>query len=317
MEQEISEQPELLAKGAQDYWPHLSTFLKDRKFDMILLTARGSSDNAALYGRYLFETFPNIPVSLAAPSVLTRFGRKVNYKNCLAIGISQSGAAPDVAEVLGSLREDGHTTLGITNTANSPITKAAEHTLLLNTGPERSVAATKTYSCSLLALYEIARCLDPGLPHPKLSLPSEAWAMHSRIEAERASGLMLRNQILFSLGRGFGFATANEAALKLMECALLSCKAYSSADFEHGPKALAGHGCTILSFDGDMPDLRKQGCDIAIAPEHEAIAHGGVPGILKPIWDAMFAQWLALSCARARALDPDVPPHIRKVTETL
>src|SRR5476649_502458 len=110
MESEIREQPAVLANGASRYSADLAP-LEKRKFEMVLLAARGSSDNAALYARYLIEVFLQIPVTLAAPSVLTRFNRHVKYTNCLAIGISQSGAAPDVAEVLASLRQEGHTTL--------------------------------------------------------------------------------------------------------------------------------------------------------------------------------------------------------------
>ena len=148
MEREIREQPEVLAKGARSYRDLLGPALGGRSFDMVLLVARGSSDNAALYARYVIETFLQIPVSLAAPSVLTRYGKRIRYPKCLGIGISQSGAAPDVAEVLESLQQDGHTTVAITNTAGSRLASEAEITLLLDAGKEKSVAATKTYSAS-------------------------------------------------------------------------------------------------------------------------------------------------------------------------
>ena len=284
---------------------------------MVLLAARGSSDNAALYARYLIEVFLQVPVSLAAPSVLTRYDRHVQYTNCLAIGISQSGAAPDVAEVLASLREEGHTTLAITNTAGSRLTVEAEHSLLLDVGLERSVAATKTYSASLLALYEVVRALGAYLPDPSAILPTDEWVESARVAALQASGPVVRNSPVFSLGRGFGFSTAQESALKLMECALIPCKAYSSADFEHGPKALAGHGSAAICFDGPKPDLAAQGCEIIEAPAAPPTSSGAIEGILNPIWDIVFGQWLALLSARARGLDPDEPKHIQKVTRTL
>ncbi len=317
MEEEIRQQPEVLARGANNYMSSLMPVLKDRKFDMVLLAARGSSDNAALFGRYLIEVFLGIPVSLAAPSVLTRYHRHVQYTNCLAIGISQSGAAPDISEILGALRSEGHTTLAITNTPNSRVTQEAEHTLLLDAGMEQSVAATKTYTASLLALYEVVRALGGELPSPAGLLPDAAWVETARIAASEASGSFVRNSPTFSLGRGFGFSTAQETALKLMECALLPCKSYSSADFEHGPKALAGHGSTAVSFDGPMPELAAQGCEIVVAPEASTTSSDGVDKILNPIWDIIYGQWLALLCARARGLNPDVPQHIRKVTQTL
>jgi len=316
METEIREQPKVLANGISRYASAVSP-LRGRQFDMVLLAARGSSDNAALYARYLIEVFLGIPVSLAAPSVLTRYQRHVRYTNCLAIGISQSGAAPDVAEVLASLREEGHTTLAITNTAGSRVTVEAEHTLLLEAGLERSVAATKTYTASLLALYEVVRVLGAELPEPSRLIPNEAWVDLALEAASQASGAVVRGAPVFSLGRGFGFSTAQESALKLMECALIPCKAYSSADFEHGPKALAGHGSAAISYDGPKPDLAAQGCEILESPKPPPFSAGAIEGILNPIWDIVFGQWLALLSARARGLNPDDPRHIQKVTQTL
>jgi len=316
MESEIREQPAVLAAGAKRYSEALRS-LQGRQFEMVLLAARGSSDNAALYARYLIEVFLEVPVILAAPSVLTRYNRKVKYTNCLAIGISQSGAAPDVAEVLASLRQEGHTTLAITNTEGSRLTVEAEHSLLLGAGVERSVAATKTYSASLLALYEVVRVLGANLPDPVGLMPNDDWVNYSLTEAIHASGPVIRDNPVFSLGRGFGFSTAQEAALKLMECALISCKAYSSADFEHGPKALAGHGSAAISFDGPKPYLAAQGCEIIEAPKPPVSRAGDVEGILDPVWDILFGQWLALQSARSRGLNPDDPRHIQKVTQTL
>jgi glucosamine--fructose-6-phosphate aminotransferase (isomerizing) len=126
---------------------------------------------------------------------------------------------------------------------------------------------------------------------------------------------LVRSQIAFALARGYGFATANETALKLMECALLPCKSYSIADFEHGPKALAVHGSAAIVFGECLPHLSEQGCLTIEAPRPRREPE--VPSELLPIWDAMFAQWLALHAARARALDPDQPMHLEKVTRTL
>lgn len=311
MEAEIRRQPLVLKEGARNYFQIAKDALQGQDFEVVLLAARGSSDNAALYARYLFEVHLGIPVVLAAPSVLTRFGTKVKFPKALAIGISQSGAAPDVSEVLEYMREAGHCTLAITNTAGSRLTQAAEHSLLLNAGEERSVAATMTYSASLLALYEVVRAATGTLPDPSDALPDDAWVESALQSAQENSGLIVRCQPLFSLARGYGFATAQEVALKLMECALLPCKAYSSADFEHGPKALASYGSAAISFEGDRPDLAAQGCQILVAPTAPA------PDVLRPVWDIVFGQWLALCAARARGLNPDKPQHLRKVTETL
>jgi glucosamine--fructose-6-phosphate aminotransferase (isomerizing) len=314
MESEIRQQPEVLQQGAAHYAQSLAP-LRGRSFDMVLLAARGSSDNAATFARYLIEIVLGVPVSLAAPSVITRYRRGIRYPKCLAIGISQSGAAPDVAEVLARMRQDGHTTLAITNTAGSRLTQEAEHSLLLGAGEERSVAATKTYSASILALYEVVRALGGDLPEPGPLLPGADWVELAGASAQRASGPVVRSLPVFALGRGYSFATAQESALKLMECALIPAKAFSSADFEHGPKALAGHGSAAISYVGEIPSLQAQGCEILTAPEPLSDHASYEP--LFPLWDAIFAQWLALWAARARGLDPDVPRHLNKVTKTL
>ncbi|RYG34893.1 SIS domain-containing protein, partial [bacterium] len=287
----------------------LQRALGGREFDMVLLAARGSSDNAALFARYLIEIHLGIPVTLAAPSVLTRYGRRIGYENCLAVGISQSGAAPDVAEVLTALREDGHATLAITNTADSRLTQTAEFSLLLEAGAETSIAATKTYSTTLRALYEMVRALGGQLDAPKV--PTDEDVEVAREAAAAVSGAAVRCSPLFALGRGYGYSTAQETALKLMECALLPCKAFSSADFEHGPKALAGPASALISFDGEKPHLQATGAEVAVAPFSEIAEES------RPFFQVIFGQWLALHASRARGLDPDDARFLRKVTETL
>jgi glutamine---fructose-6-phosphate transaminase (isomerizing) len=310
MEQEVREQPSRLRENSERYSAELRNAIGGQEFDMVLLAARGSSDHAALYARYLFEIHLGIPVSLAAPSVLTRYGSRVRYPRCLAVGISQSGAAPDVSEVLSSLREDGHTTLAITNTPGSRLTQVAEHALLLEAGNESSVAATKTYTTSLLVLYQLVRALGAELPEPEL--PGEDWLASTLELAEAAQGPAIRATTLFALARGYSFCTAQETALKLMECALLPCKSYSTADFQHGPRALAGHGSAALCYGAAPEGLEEQGCEVILAPEAPTSAEE-----IKPVWEIFFGQWLALLAARARGLDPDRPEHIQKVTQTL
>ncbi|MBS1705628.1 MAG: SIS domain-containing protein [Armatimonadetes bacterium] len=309
MESEIRQQPEILSSNANSYFQQALP-LQDQNFEMVLLAARGTSDNAALYARYLFEIQLGIPVSLSAPSVITKHRTDIRYPKCLAIGISQSGAAPDVAEVLAAMRRNGHTTLAITNTEGSRLTEEAEHTILLNAGPEKAVAATKTYTTSLLALYQTARALGANLPDPQDSLPNEEWLETCRNAAEESAGTIVRQSVLFALGRGYGFATCQETALKLMECALLPAKAFSTADFQHGPKALAGHESAAIVY-GEVPDgLAEQGCEIVRAP-------AGLSTPVGPIHEILFGQWIALLTARARGLDPDQPRNLSKVTLTL
>jgi glutamine---fructose-6-phosphate transaminase (isomerizing) len=310
MQREIEEQPALLARLSSEYLAQLSNIFRGQAFEAILLTARGSSDHAALYARYLIEVHLHIPVILAAPSVLTRYGSPVRYPRCLAIGISQSGSAPDVSEVLSYMRKEGHSTLAITNTPGSRLDKEAEHSLYLDVGDERSVAATKTYSASLLALYQVVACLGGQLASPVL--PDAKWHEMVSEQAHHDAPKILAREPIFALGRGYSFSTANETALKLMECALVPCRAYSSADFEHGPKALADAGSAIISFGQVSESLASQGGLIVQAPEPV-----GVPEECEPMWHAIYGQWLALCCARLRGEDPDQPQFIHKVTKTL
>jgi glucosamine--fructose-6-phosphate aminotransferase (isomerizing) len=308
MEQEIREQPTLLRAQVSRYGDELRSALGGLRPQLVVLAARGSSDHAALYARYLIEIFLQVPVSLAAPSVLTRYRSEVRYPPCLVVGISQSGAAPDVGEVLESARNHGHATLAVTNSPGSRVAQAAEHVLLLDCGPERSVAATKTYTASLLAMVSLVQALGGDLP--PIGLPDETWLEGSRTAAEAALGPVLRSNRWFALGRGLSFASAHETALKLMECALVPCKAYSMADFQHGPRALATHGSTAIVF-GDPPEgLEDQGCSVERFPDP---GHGP----WSPIAEIMAGQWLALLAARAKGLDPDQPHHLSKVTQTL
>lgn len=314
MEKEIREQPRVLAKNASRYYKELKEKLGGQQFDLALLAARGSSDHAALYLRYLLEIHLQIPVVLAAPSVLTRYGSQVRYPKTLAIGISQSGASPDIAGLIEYMKGAGHTTLAMTNTEGSALSEVSDHTLLLNAGTEKSVAATKTYTASLLAAYQLCRALGADLPAPDKSLPSDDWVEKCHECAEQSLGPVLRSFTLFTLARGYGFCTAHETALKMMECALVSCKSYSTADFAHGPRALATHGASAVVY-GEVPDgLEQSGCMVLRAPE-TPLPEAMTP--LAPVWSVMYGQWLALLAARARGLNPDRPTNLTKVTRTL
>lgn len=311
MESEIRIQPEMLATNGPRYYKDWKGLAPKKTPEMIVLIARGSSDNAALYARYLFEIHLGIPVSLAAPSVFTRNKAQVRYPHCLAIGISQSGSAPDAAEVLAYLKAQGHETLSITNTPGSLLTTVADGSLLLDVEKESSVAATKTFTATMLALYELVRAMDGSLEDPAHHMPSESWLETARSSAEQAYGLLNRSHPIFALSRGYGFAIAQETALKLMECALIPAKSFSTADFEHGPKALAGPGSLAVLYGEGGDNLEAQGCRIVRAPQPSA------PAPIAPISEILFGQWLALHAARSRFLDPDNPSFIHKVTKTL
>lgn len=308
MEAEIREQPLVLKENLNRYQQVLGDAVGGRSFDLVVIAARGSSDHAAIYLRYLVEIHLGIPVSLAAPSVVTKYGTQIRYQNALGIGISQSGSGPDVAGFLEAMRGHGNMTLAITNTAGSRLASSADASLTLDAGLERSVAATKTYSASLLAAYQLVRAMGGDLPEAEL--PTDAWVGTCEEQAAASLGPVLRSSILIALARGYNYCTALETSLKMMECALLPCKGYSTADFEHGPKALAGHGSAAIVYGELMSDLAALGCIPIHAP-----AWPDTP--CSPVAIVIFGQWMALLAARARGLDPDNPRALSKVTQTL
>lgn len=310
MEAEIRQQPTVLRGNADRFRREFAEVLGGKSFDLVVIAARGSSDHAAIYLRYLCEIHLGIPVSLAAPSVITKYGSKLRYQNALGVGISQSGSGPDVAGFLEAMRASGNTTLAITNTPASRLAESATYALSLDAGTEHSVAATKTYTASLLAAYQLVQAMGGELPEVATLLPDDAWVAQSEAAASEALGPILRSSILIALARGYDYCTALETSLKMMECALLPCKGYSTADFEHGPKALAGHGSAAIVYGDLMSDLAALGCIPIMAPRAEASP-------ASPISNVIFGQWLALMAARARGLDPDNPRALSKVTQTL
>src|SRR6267378_2090394 len=162
MLQEIAEQPQALARTIQAERAKISrlgTFLQSREIDLIVLVARGSSDNAALFGRYLLEITTGIPVSLSAPSVHTIYGAKLKLEHALVVGVSQSGEGEDINRVLENAHASGAYTVGITNEPNSSMSNLVDEMLLMHGGRERSVAATKTFSGQMLLFYMLAEAL--------------------------------------------------------------------------------------------------------------------------------------------------------------
>jgi glucosamine--fructose-6-phosphate aminotransferase (isomerizing) len=306
MEREIREQPAALRRALASLREGLEPVPK-RAFGQVVLVARGSSDNAALYLRYLVEVFLGIPAILASPSVLTLYGRTVQYRDALGIAISQSGESPDVRAVIRSMRDQGCTTLAITNTPGAPLAAEAESHLDLAVGKESSIAATKTYTASLLAAHLLVRHLGGELEEPRL--PDDDWIGSTEAVSLEALDTLMAAESLVALARGFSFASAQETALKLTECALLPCRGYSTADFSHGPKAASGPGLAAIVFGEPPAGLYETGSRVVQAPDA-----GRAPDA--PIREIVFSQFLALHASRARGIDPDRVPNLSKVTRT-
>src|SRR5471032_1863385 len=243
MLEEIRQQPEALARTLSGELRRVEEFkrlVEKQRPRLIVLVARGTSDNAALFGRYLLEITTGIPVSLAAPSIVTLYGARVDYRETLVVAISQSGESTDTNLVLEGARRQGALTLGITNESRSALARIAEHVFLVRAGREKSVAATKTYTGQMLMMYLLAYALGGGVRIADLErLPDvveRTLQMEPEIDALSERYRFMRHAVV--VGRGLNYANAFEFALKLMETCYVVAERFSSADFMHGPIAL-------------------------------------------------------------------------------
>ena len=216
-----------------------------------MIAARGSSDNVARYAQHLFGRFWGMPVALATPSLHTLYDADIDYRDALVIGISQSGASPDVAGVVKAATAQGAVTIAITNEPSSLLAESARHVIELHTGPERSVAATKTYTASLGAVAALVG-VDPRRCSPRCP-----EAMERQLDCPRAGGVAAGWERLAVVGRGVAYGTAFEAALKLSELTGVIAAPWSSADFMHGPIAILEPGFPILAIAPVRPDARR------------------------------------------------------------
>ena len=338
---EIAEQPAALEQTIRREGRRIERFtarLRERGVRLVVLVARGSSDNAALFGRYLIEVATGIPVSLAAPSVYTLYDAKVDLAGALVVGVSQSGEGSDVNLVLERARRAGATTLAITNEHGSPMTGVADETIRTHAGHERSVAATKTYTCQLMAFYLLARGLGWRGRAPDLERIPElaARALEARAAVEEVVERYAFMDHAVVVGRGLNYANAFEFAIKLMETCYVVAERFSSADFLHGPIAVVDRNFPVFLFAPPGPTLRGSrdllaklstlGAEtVAISSEPAVLRAASrglalperVPEVLSPIPYVVPAQLFAALLARARGLDPDRPRSLQKVTRTL
>jgi glucosamine--fructose-6-phosphate aminotransferase (isomerizing) len=341
MLQEIAEQPGALEKTIaeeRDKVSRLGTFLRGRDVDLIVLVARGSSDNAALFGRYLLEIATGIPVSLSAPSVHTLYGAKLKLERALVIGVSQSGEGEDINKVLEHARACGAYTVGITNEAASSMVQLVDETLLMHGGRERSVAATKTYTGQLMLFYMLASALNDGAARFDYGVIPEmaARALERQEEIRELVERYVFMENCVVVGRGLIYANAYEMALKLMETCYVVAERFSSADFFHGPLAMVERHFPIILFappgitlDGVkvlMDRLRELHADTLIITGDEEAARMSTRAIrmpplieefISPIPYIIPGQLFAALLADAKGLNPDAPRSLSKVTRTL
>lgn len=307
--------------------------LRARPPRFIVTCARGSSDHAATYGKYLFETELGLVTASASPSVASVYAARPQLDGALLVAISQSGRSPDLLRSVELARESGAHVVALVNAEDSPLAALAHTVLPLCAGPELSVAATKSYLCSLSALLQlVARWRgDAALLAAVDALPDALRAAQRQDWSPLVVGLAhARN--LFVLGRGLGLGAAQEAALKFKETCGLHAEAFSSAEVKHGPMAIVGPGFPVLCFgqdDGTLAgtvavahEFRARGAPVWIAAPG-AGGDGALPVAASthpactPLLAIASFYLAANALSVARGHDPDVPPHLNKVTETV
>lgn len=342
MLEEIAQQPEALARTIAEERAkvaRLGQSLRARDVDLIVLVARGSSDNAALFGRYLLEMTTGIPVALAAPSVSTLYGARLRLARALVIGVSQSGEGEDINRVLEMARAGGACcTVGITNEPDSSMTRIVDETLLMHGGRERSVAATKTYTGQLLHFYMLAEALAGSGGRPGFEAIPEfaARALELRPQIEQLVERYVFMENCVVVGRGLVYSNAFEMALKLMETCYVVAERFSSADFLHGPLAVVERHFPIFAFAppgvtlAGVRELLARLCELradtlvftsdaeaASLSTRAVMLPAEIEETLAVIPYIIPAQLFAALLADAKGLDPDAPRSLAKVTRTL
>jgi glucosamine--fructose-6-phosphate aminotransferase (isomerizing) len=333
MASEMGEQPAVLAALAarRPEWAERLRAAVTRRPLGVVLVARGSSDNAAVFGRYVLELAVGRPVALAAPSLHTMYGAEVDYGGYLAVAVSQSGRTPEIVTVLQRLRAAGAIGLAITNEADSPLAQAAEAVLDLGAGDERAVPATKTYTATVAAFAALAEALGPvpWSDRDWAALPGAVQTVLEDTASPERAAAVIGDEGVITVGRGFLYSTALETALKLKETALVLAEGYSAADLRHGPIAAVRRDLPVLAFNApgpasaDMTDLvgllRSRGAAVVCCEPGEDVElplPAAPPEPLLSIPATVRGQQVALALARRRGLDPDLPAGLSKVTPT-
>ncbi|KAF1685207.1 iron dicitrate transport regulator FecR [Pseudoxanthomonas broegbernensis] len=295
----------------------------------VVTCARGSSDHAATYAKYLLETRLGVVTASLSPSVGSVYEAPLRLRGALFIAISQSGKSPDLLRNAEAAKAAGAHVAALVNVEDSPLAHLAHTVIPLGAGAEKSVAATKSYLASLAAIAQLAAHWqgDAALLEALEALPAalrQAWAQDWSALTEGLAGA----HNLFVLGRGLGLAAAQEAALKFKETCGLHAEAYSSAEVKHGPMALVGAGFPVLAFA--QPDATEAGT-LAVAEEFRArgaqvwtVAAGGDLPLaaaphpaLAPLLGVQSFYRAINALALRRGHNPDLPPHLNKVTETV
>lgn len=299
---------------------------------LVATSARGSSDHVATFAKYLIESQLGVPTTSTAPSIASLYRTQTKLKDALFLIISQSGASPDLVVAAETAKQAGAYVLALVNTPHAPVAAFADDVVPLCAGEERSVAATKSFIASMAAIVGLVAgwAQDDGLRRALLTAP-ERLREASTLDWSAAAPALIQAQSLYVIGRGLGFGVACEAALKFKETCRIHAEAFSAAELRHGPLALVGPNFPVLLLTQSDPtresivelagDLSRMGAQVFLAG---ATAEGTttLPAleshpVLQPMLLAQTLYRLAHDVALARGYDPDRPPHLEKVTETL
>lgn len=337
---EITQQPDLASLLIEKEFSNISKIaeqVKDR-FDYILIAARGSSDNAGRYAQYLYGINNHFQVALATPSLYTLYSTPPNLQNALIISISQSGMSPDIVEIVKNAKSQKCASICITNNPDSPLASESDFTIPIYAGEEKAIAATKTYTNSLVALALLSAAFSEDAAFLKQIQQIPGMMKTTIEETESRLDLIQRYRYINGcavLGRGLNYSTSFEIALKVKELSGINANPYSSADFRHGPIAtiyksfpvilIAPHGKVFDDMQQMFEDVKKlQAETITITSDDKILDESNlgfripseIPETLSPIVSVIPGQFLGRQLAIERGLNPDKPEGLHKVTET-
>lgn len=351
---EIRQQPAAIERTLKPEWRRaekLRRHFEKNPVQFVILAARGTSDNAAQFGRYLLEITTGIPVSLAAPSIATLYRSRLKVEHCAVVAISQSGESTDTNLFLEEAKSGGAFTIGITNESESSLARMAEHSFLVRAGKEKSVAATKTYSGQLLSFYLLAYALGAPIELGALERLAEWTEAALKLETEirvRAERYRFMKHAV-SIGRGLNYSNSLEFALKMMETCYVVAERFSAADLMHGPIAMleasfpsfifCPSGVTWEPMCELLKKLQSIGAEMLLITDKSNKAAQAIPGqtgppltipvalaqkkgklpeeVYTPIPYIIPAQLFAASLAEVKGLNPDSPRTLNKVTQTM
>lgn len=339
---EIYEQPEIINSLIAVELKEINKIVNqlENRFNNIMIVARGSSDNAGMYAKYLFGAHNHIPVSLATPSLFTLYNSPPLLHNTLVIGISQSGQSPDILNVLIECKKQNQPIIAITNDPQSPFADTADWVINIHAGDEKAVAATKSYTAQMIAVAMLSTALDNRSEREITLQQVPNWIEEVLKQDDNIAQFCTRYRFMehcVTLGRGFNYATAFEWALKLKELAYIIAEPYSSADFLHGPIAMIDRGFPIFAISpsgsvyNDMLSLmiklkEAHHADLLVVSDKDEAQNKAdvaislpqnMPEWISPIVSIVPAQLFSAHLAIIKGYDPVSPRGLNKVTETI